>query len=440
MNPDDRTSPIRVGMLGLGTVGSGVAAVLEEKREALAERVGRRIELTRVLVRDSKKRRPVSIPSAVLTTNPGDVIDSADIDVVVEVLGGINPAYEYVRRALESGKHVVTANKEVMAHYGLDLLKVAQENGRDLFFEASVGGGIPLIGPFRQDLAANEITEIHAIINGTTNYIMTRMAQDGADFNVALKEAQEKGYAEPDPANDIDGHDAAYKLAILASLAFGGPVPPDEVYREGVRQLEAVDFDYARELGYAVKLLAISKKSADGVEVRVHPALVTQDFLLSQVSGVENAVRIKGDLLGHAVFAGRGAGPGPTSSAIVADLIDLAHNINSGAHARVPVRSDEGLVIKPMADVISRYYFRIWVSDRAGVLARIGGVCADTGISISALVQKETDASAGTAEIVILTHKAREAAMQEAIAAIADLDVVDRVAAFLRVEDLTEEN
>ena len=440
MKPDDQTSPIRVGMLGLGTVGSGVAAVLEEKREALARRVGRPIELVRVLVRDPSKRRPVSIPRALLTTNPGDVIDSADIDVVVEVLGGIDPAYEYVRRALESGKHVVTANKEVIAHYGLDLLKVAQENGRDLFFEASVGGGIPLIGLFRQDLAANEITEIHAIINGTTNYIMTRMSQDGADFDVALKEAQKKGYAEPDPTNDIDGNDAAYKLAILASLAFGGPVPPQKVYREGVRQLEAVDFDYARELGYVVKLLAISKKSADGVEVRVHPALVTKDFLLSQVSGVENAVRIKGDLLGHAVFAGRGAGSGPTSSAIVADLIDLAHNINCGAHARVPVRYDEGLVIKPMADVISRYYFRIWVSDRAGVLAQIGRLCAETDISISALVQKETDASAGTAEIVILTHKAREADMQKAIAAIAELDVVNRVATFMRVEDLTEDN
>ncbi len=429
-----------MGLLGLGTVGAGVADVLREKNSSLGRRLGRSIVLARVLVRDLNKARAVSIPSALLTTTAADVIDSPDVDLVVEVLGGVDPAFDYVRRSLENGKHVITANKELMAHHGLELLKIAQEHGRDLFFEASVGGGIPLIGPFRQDLAANEITEIHAIINGTTNYILTRMTEDGVDFNHALEEAKQKGYAEPDPTNDIDGHDSAYKLAILASLAFGGPVPPESVYKEGIRQLSAVDFDYARELGYTVKLLATSKRDADGVEVRVHPALVTRDYLFSQVSGVENAVRIKGDLLGHAVFAGRGAGPGPTSSAIVADLIDLVHNINAGTHARIPARFDENLVIKPMSQVVSRFYFRVWVADRAGVLARIGQVCAATGISIAALVQKEADSSSGTAEIVILTHAAKEADMQAAVAAIADLEVVDRVATFLRVEDLTDED
>ena len=429
-----------MGLLGLGTVGAGVADVLREKNSSLGRRLGRSIVLARVLVRDLSKARAVSIPSALLTTTAAEVIDSPDIDLVVEVLGGVDPAFDYVRRSLENGKHVITANKELMAHHGLELLRVAQDHGRDLFFEASVGGGIPLIGPFRQDLAANEITEIHAIINGTTNYILTRMTEDGVDFNHALEEAKQKGYAEPDPTNDIDGHDSAYKLAILASLAFGGPVPPESVYTEGIRQLSAVDFDYARELGYTVKLLATSKRDADGVEVRVHPALVTRDYLFSQVSGVENAVRIKGDLLGHAVFAGRGAGPGPTSSAIIADLIDLVHNINAGTHARIPTRFDENLVIKPMSQVVSRFYFRVWVADRAGVLARIGQVCAATDISIAALVQKEADSSSGTAEIVILTHAAKEADMQAAVAAIADLEVVDRVATFLRVEDLTDED
>ena len=302
-------------MLGLGTVGAGVADVLQGKDSSLGRRLGRPIVLGKVLVRDLNKTR--AVPSGLLTASAAEVIDSPDIDLVVEVLGGVDPAFDYVRRSLENGKHVITANKELMAHHGLELLRVAQEHGCDLFFEASVGGGIPLIGPFRQDLAANEITEIHAIINGTTNYILTRMTEDGASFDDALEEATEKGYAEPDPTNDVDGHDSAYKLAILASLAFGGPVPPEAVYKEGIRHLSPVDFDYARELGYTIKLLATSKRDAAGVEVRVHPALVTRDYLLSQVSGVENAVRIKGDLLGHALFAGRGAGPGPTSSAIV---------------------------------------------------------------------------------------------------------------------------
>ncbi|MCY3802527.1 MAG: homoserine dehydrogenase [Chloroflexi bacterium] len=435
---DRNRAPVRVGMLGLGTVGAGVADVLQGKDSSLGRRLGRPIVLGKVLVRDLNKTR--AVPSRLLTASAAEVIDSPDIDLVVEVLGGVDPAFDYVRRSLENGKHVITANKELMAHHGLELLRVSQEHGCDLFFEASVGGGIPLIGPFRQDLAANEITEIHAIINGTTNYILTRMTEDGASFDQALEEATAKGYAEPDPTNDVDGHDSAYKLAILASLAFGGPVPPEAVYKEGIRHLSPVDFDYARELGYTIKLLATSKRDAAGVEVRVHPALVTRDYLLSQVSGVENAVRIKGDLLGHALFAGRGAGPGPTSSAIVADLIDLVHNINSGAHARVPARFDENLVIKPMSQVFSRYYFRVWVADRAGVLARIGQVCATTGISIAALVQKEADPSSGTAEIVILTHAAREADMQAAVAGIAGLEVVDRVATLLRVEDLTDQD
>ena len=429
-----------MGLLGLGTVGVGVATVLQGKYKSLDRRLGRSIEITRVLVRDLNKDRAVSVPSALLTTRASDVIDSPDIDLVVEVLGGVDPAFDYVRRSLGNGKHVITANKELMAHHGLELLRIAQEHDRDLFFEASVGGGIPLIGPFRQDLAANEISEIHAIINGTTNYVLTRMADDGVDFDQALEEAKQKGYAEPDPTNDIDGNDSAYKLSILASLAYGGPVPPASVYKEGIRQLSNVDFDYAGELGYTIKLLAISKKDAEGIEVRVHPALVTRDYLLSQVSGVENAVRIKGDLLGHAVFAGRGAGPGPTSSAIVADLIDLVHNMNSGTHARIPARFEEDLVIKPMSQVFSRYYFRIWVVDRAGVLAKIGKVCAETGISIAAIVQKESDPATGTAEMVILTHAAMEADMQKAMAAIANLDVVESVATFLRVEDLTEED
>ena len=432
-------SPIGVGLLGLGTIGSGVVATLAEQSVRLEKRLGRKIVVRRILVRDPGKKRSVEVDAGLLTTTPADVLEGGDIDVVVELMGGVEPAREYMEAALRNGKHLVTANKDVMANHGVELLSLAGEMNLDLFFEASVGGGIPLIGPFRQDLAANEITEIHAIINGTTNYILTRMDQDGAAYETALREAQDLGYAEPDPTNDVEGHDAAYKLGILASLAFGVQVHPDEIYREGIGGLDAVDFVHARSLGYAIKLLAIGKAKPDGVEVRVHPTLVTRDFLLSQVSGVENAVRIRGDLLGHTVFAGRGAGSKPTASAIVADLIDMTHNLNAGVHARVPIRFDGSHKIKPMAEIRSRYYLRIWVADQPGVLAQIGRICGDTGISIAGLDQKEVDSGQGAAELVILTHEAVEADMQDAVRQMKLVDVVRRVDAFLRVEDLEEE-
>jgi homoserine dehydrogenase len=431
--------PIGVGLLGLGTIGSGVMTTLAEQSARLEKRLGRKIVVRQVLVRDLDKQRSVAVGAGALTTNAADVLEAEDIDVVVELMGGIEPAREYMESALRNGKHLVTANKDVMANHGVELLGLAGEMNLDLFFEASVGGGIPLIGPFRQDLAANEITEIHAIINGTTNYILTRMDQDGTPYETALREAQDFGYAEPDPANDVEGHDAAYKLGILAGLAFGVQVHPDDIYREGIGELEAVDFVHASNLGYAIKLLAIGKAGPDGVEVRVHPTLVTRDFLLSQVSGVENAVRIRGDLLGHAVFAGRGAGPKPTASAIVADLIDLAHNLNAGVHARVPIRFDSDLQVMPMGDIRSRYYLRIWVADQPGVLAQIGRIFGDSGISIAGLDQKEVDASQGAAELVILTHEAVEADMQGALRQMKAMDVVNRIDAFLRVEDLEEE-
>ena len=432
-------SPIAVGLLGLGNIGAGVFSTLVEQSDRLEKRLGRKIVVRRILVRDLDKPRPVDIHMRQLTTTPADVLEAADIDVVVELIGGIEPARGYMEAALRNGKHLVTANKDVMANYGVDLLRLAGERSLDLFFEASVGGGIPLIGPFRQDLAANEITEIHAIINGTTNYILTRMNQGGVRYEKALTEAQDLGYAEPDPTNDVEGDDAAYKLGILASLAFGMQIQPDEIYREGIRGLHAVDFVYARSLGYAIKLLGIGKTKSDGVEVRVHPTLIPLDFLLSQVSGVENAVRIRGDLVGHAIFAGRGAGSRPTASAIVADLIDLAHNMNAGVHSRVPVRFDGRHALKSMDGIQTRYYLRVWVSDKPGVLAQIANICGDAGISIAALDQKKVDPQEGIAELVILTHEVIESDMQDALQKITLLDVVDRIDAILRVEDLDEE-
>ena len=365
-------------MLGLGNVGAGVAEVLFAKNEQLAAAIGRGLSLERALVRDPERRRPFAPPPGTLTTDPQRIVAADDIDVVIELLGGLEPARSLIANAIANGKHVITANKEVMAHHGAELLTQAAERGVDLFFEASVGAGIPLIGPFRQNLTANQLSAVEAIINGTTNYILTRMADEGADYAAVLSDAQRLGYAEPDPANDVEGHDAAYKLAVLATLAFGVEVRPEWIYREGITGLAAADFKAAAELGYGIKLLAIARLADGAVEARVHPTMIPRSSLLCQVGGVENAVRIHGDLIGHATFVGRGAGPEPTASAIVADLIDLAHNLAAGAHARVPLRVSASCKFRPIQQVRSRYYLRFWVKDQPGVLAQIGAYLPPT--------------------------------------------------------------
>jgi homoserine dehydrogenase len=362
---------------------------------------------------------------------------------VVEQLGGISPAREYVLRAISAGKHVVTANKDMMATHGVEILEHATKHGVDVYYEASVGGGIPLIGVFRQDLVANEVQQVHAIINGTTNYILTRMAQDSVDFGPALAEAQSLGYAEPDPTNDVEAIDAAYKLSILASLAFRTPVAPSQVFREGITKLRAADFRYARELGYVIKLLAIAKRhGGNEVEVRVHPTLVPHTFLLADVNGVFNAVHVQGDLVGDVLFYGRGAGAGPTSSAVVADVIDVAHkidvahNLNAGVANRIPFHQLEGLTVRPVDAVETRYYVRLWVTDQPGVLARIAQTFGDHHISIASCIQKETDTTDASAELVIVTHPAREADMQAAARALENLDVLRELANLIRIEDI----
>ena len=429
-------SEVGIGFLGLGTVGAAVARTLGTRAHYLQRRLGRTFTVRRALVRDMDRSRDVPFGRDLLTTNPDDVIASPDIDVIIEVMGGVEPASTYVARALSNGKHVITANKEMLASNGVALMRQAAAMNLDLYFEASVGGGLPLIGPFRQDLAANDIREVHAILNGTTNYILTQMSTGGSDYATALTEAQQLGYAEPDPTNDVEGHDAAYKITILAILAFEADVRPAQVYREGITKLGAADFRYAAELGYSIKLLAIAKERPEGIEVRVHPALVPRASLVGQVDGVYNVVRINGDLIGTALFIGRGAGPEPTSSAIVSDLIDLGHNLRAGAHARTPVLFENPVPVLPMSQVRSRYYLRLWVTDRPGVLARITAVCGEEEISIASIIQKEADRSAGQAEIVLLTHEAVEASMQNALTRIARLDVVASVASFIRIEDL----
>jgi len=425
---------IGLGLMGLGVVGSGVERTLREKSEAISALAGSSLSVKKILIQNPSKRRiPEVLP--LLTTEPRDILDNPQIEVVIELMGGEGPAYEYIREALSKGKHVVTANKEVIAKHGLELLRLAAERRVGLLFEASVGGGIPLINPFRQDLLANRISALYAIINGTTNYIVTQMAQEGMDFAAALEEARRLGYVEPDPTNDIEGVDAAYKLAILATLAFQTEVHPEEVYREGISRLNARDFRYANELGYTIKPVAIAKLEGEALEVRVHPLLLPQEVLLAQVNGVYNAVQVEGDLIGKVVFYGEGAGALPTSSAIIADVLRLARNINLGLPPAPQILPNQTFRIKSMAEIQTKYYLRMAVLDRAGVLAQIAQVFGDHQISLASVIQKESDRATQTAEIVLMTHICRESAMQQALAEIAKLPVVREVGNLIRVEE-----
>ncbi len=425
---------IGVGLLGLGVVGSEVAHVLLDRAERLSEQVGASVALRRVLVRDPNKPRPHPFPQELLTTNPDDIFDDPSIDIVIELVGGEQPALDFMRRAISANKHVVTANKEVIAKNGYRLLSLAAQHSVDLRYEASVCSGIPVLSPLQQDLAANEISTIRAIVNGTTNFILTKMAKEDLPYEDALRLAQELGYAEPDPANDVEGIDALYKLAILASLGFHTPVRPSDVYREGITSLDPKDFTYAHELGYAVKLLAIARQRGDALEARVHPALTPLDNQLATVDGVFNAVQIEGDLVGTLVFYGRGAGGGPTSSTVVADVLTIARYIAMGGIIRPRMELNRRIPVMPMADIMTRYYFRLSVADQPGVLAQIGRVLGEHEVSISAVIQKELDPEAQTAQVVILTHPSREHSVQSAVAELEALPLINRVSALIRVE------
>ncbi len=393
------------------------------------------LRLRKVLEKDLAKTRASKMEPDLFTTDPAEVIGDPEIDIVIEALGGERPAFDFIKEAMGRGKHVVTSNKEVMAKHFPEFLSLAKEKGVDILYEASVGGGIPLIAPFKQDLLANKISAIYAIINGTTNYILTRMAAEGLDFSSALKQAQELGYAEADPTNDIEGIDAAYKLAILATLAFHTGVRPDDVYREGISRLSSRDFRYARELGYEIKLLAIAKEKDGSIEVRVHPVFLPQDLLLAKVDGVYNAVQVEGDLVGRILFYGQGAGASPTSSAVIADVIDLAQRINLGVNITPRLRLDPTKRIKPISEIETRYYLRMSTVDRPGVLAKISKILGDNMISISSVIQKESEVSADVAEIVLMTYPAAERAMQKAMGEMERLDVVREISNFVRVED-----
>jgi len=438
---------IGIGLMGFGVVGGGVAKALSEKEEAIAEEIGCPLTLKKILVRDPAKPRSVRVEPRLLTIDVQEILADPEIDIIIEVIGGEHPASGYIKQALLNGKYVVTANKEVIAKHGSELLEIAQERGVDILYEASVGGGIPLLLPLKQGLLVNEISAIYAIINGTTNYILTRMSTEGMSFSAALKWAQELGYAEADATNDIEGIDAAYKLAILATVAFHTTVHPEDVYCQGIACLSEHDFRYAKELGYEIKLLAIAKKRDRSIEVRVHPAFIPQDFLLAKVGGVYNAIQIEGDLVGKVLFYGEGAGALPTSSAIIADVIAAAKGIiqrkelgtrklaqGGGDLFLVPRSSFPGKAIKPISELETRYYLRMQVADRPGVLAQIAKILGDLSISISSVIQKEADVATQAAEVVIMTHPAREQFMQQALKEVEKLPVVKEICNFIRVE------
>ena len=416
---------VGVSLLGAGNVGSGVIAALIAGAGRYAAQAGRPLELRRVLVANPDRARE-GVPQGALTGRIEDLLDDAGTSIVVELIGGEQPARDYIERALVAGRHVVTANKEVMAKSGQQLLAIAAKRGVRLLHEASVGGGIPIVSPLSRDLLANEITAVTAIINGTTNYMLTRMAQEGAQYGEVLAEAQRLGYAEADPAADVEGIDAAYKIAILCGLAFHVAVSPDDVERRGITSLTERDFRYAGELGYTIKLLASGRLVDGELLASVQPTLVRFEEPLAKVDGVLNAVQIEGDLVGRVVFEGPGAGASPTASAVIADVLDIARDIVADRappetipHRTLPVRSPR--------EQSSRYYLRIGVVDRAGVLARLAGVLGERDISIASVLQVEADVEAGTAELVITTHAANGGQVQDAVAEIGRLDVVVEV-------------
>lgn len=426
---------IKVGLLGCGTVGGGVIQLLRANAPYIAARVGAEIDVARVLVRDPAKDRVPELDRSRITTNADDVLGDASLDVVIEVMGGVDPARGYIERAIESGKQVVTANKMLLATVGGDLLERARKRGVDLAFEGAVGGGIPVIRVLRDSLASDTIDSLTGIINGTSNYVLTRMRQGGLSFDAAVKEAQEKGYAEADPTLDVGGGDAAHKLAVLSMLAFGARLDGVKISTEGIDTVEAIDSAFAERFGFVVKQLGIAKLKADGaLELRVHPALVAKDAPLANINGVLNAVAIEGRALGPCLLSGRGAGDMPTAVSVVADLVDvaIAKKTGSSGNTTRAIRLAERK-LAPMDDVETRYYVRFSVFDRPGVLAKITGALGERGVSIEQLVQQGRGDGNVPVDVVMLTHEARESALQGALATIGASDYVARPPRMIRV-------
>lgn len=422
---------IKIGLLGSGTVGSGVVEVLKKNVDEISQKAGTEIEIKKILVRDLKKKRP-HLEGMELTDDINDILKDEDIDIIVELMGGLHPAREYMLRAMKAGKHVVTANKDVVAQFGKDMFDAAKENRVEFLFEASVGGGIPIITPLKESLTANRITEVMGIVNGTTNYMLTQMTNCGNDYETALREAQELGYAEANPAADVEGYDAARKVAILASLAFSTRVTLDDVSVEGITHITPQDIEYAKELGYVIKLLAIANDSEKGVDVRVHPAFLKKDHPLASVNDVFNAIFIKGNAIGEAMFYGQGAGSLPTASAVVADIITVAREIVKGIYAAVDCSAFQVKPFCPLEETESSYYIRLLVADQPGVLGTIATVFGDQGVSLKSVIQ--TQRVKDQAEIVVVTHHVYHKQLLKAEQVLLNLPVVTTISNVIRVE------
>jgi len=428
---------IKIALLGAGTVGGGVVRALSMNAEQIMARAGAQIEIKTILVRDAKKYRS-ELSGITLTDNFDAIIHDKEISIVVEVMGGIHPAKDYMLRAMAAGKHVVTANKDVIAEYLTELYAAANENGVDFLYEASDGGGIPIIKPLKECLTANRITEVMGVVNGTTNYMLTKMTEKHISYDAVLRRAQEKGYAEANPSADVDGLDAARKAAILASLAFDTVVGLEDVSVEGISHITEDDIEYGVNLGYAIKLLAVGRDTADGIDIRVHPVFLPQTHPLASVKGVFNAIFVRGNIIGEAMFYGRGAGSLPTASAVTSDIIEIVRDIVSGTAGRIKYKIGQKKKLCPVEKTKSSYYLRLVVVDEPGVLGEIATTFGKVGVSLKSVIQARQTED-GYAEIVAVTHIVTHAAASRAVEALKALSVVREVRSLIRVADGQED-
>jgi len=434
---------IRVGIAGFGTVGSGVAKIILENTDAIEARTGIRLELAKVVDLDTTTGRAVDLPAGMLTNDMNALLDDESIDVAIELIGGTGFARELVLKMLAKGKHVVTANKALLARHGGELYATARENNKCIAFEASCGGGIPIVSAIRTGLAANNIRRIYGILNGTCNYILTSMTNDGVDFADVLKDAQDKGYAEADPTLDINGGDTAHKLAILGSLAFGVQIELEDIHMEGIENIQLKDIEYGCELGYVLKLLAIGEKSKSGkISLRVHPSFLSKDNPLGRVDGSFNAVSIFGDAVGHTMYYGRGAGMMPTASAVVADIIEVAmgNSANLFNAQTIKSRADTVTSLESMDNVVSRYYIRLLAKDVPGTVARYAQILGGNGISISGVLQHEKHNVGTSVGVIVTTHPAEQSKIDAALKTIKELEVIDGEPVCIRIVDIPEDD
>ena len=430
---------INIGLLGFGTVGTGVVKILQQNSGVIEKRLGAKLNLKWIADLDIEKDRGVRVDKNILTKDANKVLDDPEVNIIIELIGGYEPAKSFILQALKNKKHVVTANKALLAKNGSEIFETASKNNADIGFEASVGGGIPIIRAIKDGFTANNIQSVYGIVNGTCNYILSKMSDEGRPFNEVLKEAQALGFAEANPSLDIDGIDSAHKITILASLAFGARVNLEEVYTEGISRITPIDINFAREFGYRIKLLAITKRSGNEIEVRVHPTMVREDNPISKVNGVLNAIEVTGDAVGENMLIGRGAGDMPTGSAIVGDVIEISRNILNGGVNRVSPLSFlpkyiEDAKIKSIDNIISEYYIRFSVLDKPGVLSKISGILGNNSISISSVIQKGRGEKGGV-PLVVMTHSAKEKDIQKALSEIDKLDVVLDKSVLIRVEN-----